>query len=905
MILRKSKITYVFWVLYIILGLGTAVAASYNMKEITGLLPVSPLIGGVALALVVLVVSQILALFSKFIIKIQKSDQHEISTFIEMVLLFFVLIILFMVRFVYITQISGVVTGDRTFINVISNRDVNRLTSLSPIQYLFYEIAVNIKGYFATADVASMYLNSALQLVAVVLMYFVARRMMGFIPAFVATVVYAILPCNIFYVSSVDGDSLFAVLLGLSMLFVVLAKWSAVNNKLNHYMIILLLAISGALSGFTIMSDISALGIVIFSVVLLASYKETGLYSSSNRGKIIVYFIGLCLGFYGAGALYGQVYNLSALDYIVDRFIKLTNININYSVITPGNSSIYSLIVIAFALVWIFRIFKIERDHGSMFVVVPFVMALISLLSGTSGILTASYMLLWCVLAGMGFVSIGKNSLEYLEREKEARERSERERQEKMAEAKKELEERKSRLQEKEKAKKSKGSEATATNEGDTQMSDTQNLKALEAQLEFLQKDTDDKNEQNEETREDIPDDSKENAQEEIQDDSKENTTSDFSHDMNVDSKGLSEVGEASDLNISASGEESKAASIDTSINTTADSSDNASINATDSVSANVSEDKIVEPNHYAAEKPPVKVAPLTKEDEKPRYVSMSSPSSKFARRMDYKTAIVKSNHIEDNTVTNTVDNTASTVGTSAETNATNEVENTTINANSTINTDTETNANVDTNVNANSDNGVSVNSVNAEQNTNEISDQNVAKIEAANAAKDETKIEEKIDDTTSKGTVSDGSSSKVIDADEEIVPDLMSVNIIESKVTLDETKDEVADEESSNAENNDKVLDENTLDLTSMEKSVLTSDPTPVPEPNPVSASEPVLRSVVAEKVPILGAETEPLNKIHNPLPTPKKHVSKDMDFDIDPLEVDMHFDIVDLTGKDFFDIN
>lgn len=891
MILRKSKITYVFWVLYIILGLGTVVAASYNMKEITGLLPVSPLIGGVALALVVLVVSQILALFSKFIIKIQKSDQHEISTFIEMVLLFFVLIILFMIRFVYITQISGVVTGDRTFVNVISNGDVNRLTSLSPIQYLFYEIAVNIKGYFSTADVASMYLNSALQLVAVVLMYFVARRMMGFIPAFVATIIYAILPCNIFYVSSVDGDSLFAVLLGLSMLFVVLAKWSAVNNKLNHYMIILLLAISGALSGFTIMSDISALGIVIFSVVLLASYKETGLYSSSNRGKIIVYFIGLCLGFYGAGALYGQVYNLSALDYIVDRFIKLTNININYSVITPGNSSIYSLIVIAFALVWIFRIFKIERDHGSMFVLVPFVMALISLLSGTSGILTASYMLLWCVLAGMGFVSIGKNSLEYLEREKEARERSERERQEKMAEAKKELEERKSRLQEKEKAKKSKGSEATATNEGDTQMSDTQNLKALEAQLEFLQKDTDDENEQNEETREDIPD------------DSKENTTSDFSHDMNVDAKGLSEVGEASDLNISASGEESKAASIDTSINTIADSSDNASINATDSASANVSEDKVVEPNHYAAEKPPVKVAPLAKEEEKPRYVSMSSPSSKFARRMDYKTAIVKSNHIEDNTLSNTADNTASIVGTSAETNATNEVENTTINANSTINT--ETNANADTNVNANSDNAVSGNSVNAEQNTNEISDQNVVKIEAANAAKDETKIEEKNYDTTSKGTVSDGSSSKVIDADEEVVPDLMSVNIIESKASQDETKDEVADEESSNAENNDKVLDENTLDLTSMEKSELTSDPTPVPEPNPVSASEPVLRSVVAEKVPILGAETEPLNKIHNPLPTPKKHVSKDMDFDIDPLEVDMHFDIVDLTGKDFFDIN
>lgn len=43
----------------------------------------------------------------------------------------------------------------------------------------------------------------------------------------------------------------------------------------------------------------------------------------------------------------------------------------------------------------------------------------------------------------------------------------------------------------------------------------------------------------------------------------------------------------------------------------------------------------------------------------------------------------------------------------------------------------------------------------------------------------------------------------------------------------------------------------------------------------------------------------------IKNPLPTPKKHISREMDFDVIPAESDMHFDIVDLKGKDFFDIN
>lgn len=43
----------------------------------------------------------------------------------------------------------------------------------------------------------------------------------------------------------------------------------------------------------------------------------------------------------------------------------------------------------------------------------------------------------------------------------------------------------------------------------------------------------------------------------------------------------------------------------------------------------------------------------------------------------------------------------------------------------------------------------------------------------------------------------------------------------------------------------------------------------------------------------------------IPNPLPTPKKRVPKEMEFDIEPPEYAMHFDLVDLNGKDYFDIN
>lgn len=52
-------------------------------------------------------------------------------------------------------------------------------------------------------------------------------------------------------------------------------------------------------------------------------------------------------------------------------------------------------------------------------------------------------------------------------------------------------------------------------------------------------------------------------------------------------------------------------------------------------------------------------------------------------------------------------------------------------------------------------------------------------------------------------------------------------------------------------------------------------------------------------------AAAPQPGEPIKNPLPTPKKHVPKEMDFDREPTQLDMHFDVVDMSGMDYFDIN
>lgn len=77
-----------------------------------------------------------------------------------------------------------------------------------------------------------------------------------------------------------------------------------------------------------------------------------------------------------------------------------------------------------------------------------------------------------------------------------------------------------------------------------------------------------------------------------------------------------------------------------------------------------------------------------------------------------------------------------------------------------------------------------------------------------------------------------------------------------------------------------------------------------PIPSVGDQNASDEPKSALELELEAIEAAKTTS-QPIHNPLPTPKKRVPKEMEFDIEPSEYEMHFDLVELNGRDFFDIN
>lgn len=91
------------------------------------------------------------------------------------------------------------------------------------------------------------------------------------------------------------------------------------------------------------------------------------------------------------------------------------------------------------------------------------------------------------------------------------------------------------------------------------------------------------------------------------------------------------------------------------------------------------------------------------------------------------------------------------------------------------------------------------------------------------------------------------------------------------------------------------KVNDKQTKDLN---LSLSSLPPSNSKQKEPKSALELELEALEAK-------EASTSSMIPNPLPTPKKRVPKEMEFDIEPPEYAMHFDLVDMNGKDYFDIN
>ena len=310
MILKKSKLTYCFWALYLILfgvilwtaSVGVSKEYFESQSTNTSIIIVACCVG----------FSVFLALMARYL-DFQKNEKTfvDMSIFTETSLVIILTLFAFMLRFIYIS-LSGVLYEDTNNIfwhTVINDYEYN--FRMGPAYFYYSKILLVFTELFGSDPIVSIYLEAFCQLVLNLIIYYSVRMMMGRTPAFMSAILYGFLPWNVIKLGVNSEDTFVAFCIMLSFMLIVYCAHELSMNNLKGSNGFMALLLSGLFSGFTSFIDRTGFVLIVFAFLCFLLNKSRVAYTfalndstekkrinlSSNIG---VQMLILGIGFVGA-----------------------------------------------------------------------------------------------------------------------------------------------------------------------------------------------------------------------------------------------------------------------------------------------------------------------------------------------------------------------------------------------------------------------------------------------------------------------------------------------------------------------------------------------------------------------------------------------------------------------------
>lgn len=820
MTIRKNKFSYFAWILFLIAGFYTLFVSSFGIAQFLGK---EDGVWSVIVFVATIVVGILLLFLLRSLVKVLENKLEPsgpMSLFAEGIGLFFLIVVAFVTRFLYITYFDDSAITDLSMLSLAQNKDSAELLEISIGTFLYAKILSVALMLFGIKAEAGMYLNLFLQVLIVFLIYFSFRFYFNKFTAFLASGVYSFLPPFLSELTVISPE----ILLTLSHAVGFFAFYAVISSfyqkKKTGSGLLMAYLFAGICIGLTLSLDISGLALLFMSFVYLFMAKKK--YDSENKtglGIVLVLLSAIvvwCLLLFAKSS----VLSISFLDLLKEEYVApFTALNFNLKMATPGYGSFYSLVFTIPVVFLVIRFFQMDRDYYSSNYIFIFVLSLISLFQVTSYEYSSLSNYVWLFITVYGLLALAsQNVIEAVAPEnnvssKETNNASLQKTTQPSAQTPKTKAApvpvgkgfaQKEGVKESDKSTKTNASNHTNSENRATTNADT---KQLESQLEFLQKKTADT--QKEAENKALSETEKEpaatvaqgnrapmgNAQVNVRQSMVDNRWGHVAQPMqqNNEIQAAQPMPENQQANNGQSTQEKQLVS-----NYQNTQEKQAEVNAGSTPANTVLKQETKEmteagnANQQTLQNQETNL-PQTKENDAaaPSQVPVK-PVMKYGRRMDYKTAVVSSPRGIPST------NSSAPKAPVTIQNQSNEV-------------------------------------------TVSVANEEKAKTIPAQTAPALT-------------PVSDNTNHTPVNVTEK------TMITGESQANAGTTKQDV----SASRKENDKK-----------------------------------------ENAAVTPTAKPPVREIHNPLPTPKKHVAKDMDFDYQPPSADMHFDLVDLRGRDYFDIN
>ncbi|MBQ8247693.1 MAG: glycosyltransferase family 39 protein [Lachnospiraceae bacterium] len=416
--LTKTWLSYIIWGFFSIIfftNIGIA-AIEINQRQNTAdfLMPMLIMYGGTVFGLLLLYA--LYKAVEKFVMpKMIKEDEKQ--SVLEGPLEWFVfalfIFVAIAVRVIAIISSGGQLEGSAIFYDyAIGKGSATSFDVYSNGTYIYTGILSFVLGFLGHMPAPAMAVQAVIQVITIVLTYFMVKKALGRLPAWVAIGLMSFLPGSFMSVRTCSPDGLFTLLLTLFMFVLTFLCEANRSQKITmgaHGVFYILIGIFAALLAYY---DIIGLCVVAIVVVAFVQYRNEDAWMKVQRPwfQILLFAISFVLTLFFAlwflptGGL--EVGPASLVSYIMTL---VPNGSMNLMILSPHKGQWDSLALFIMAGVWFVGFLRDKRDKAFPYVFLIVCLTISSFL-GIGAVKVNDYSVLtsflWSMLASIGITSI-------------------------------------------------------------------------------------------------------------------------------------------------------------------------------------------------------------------------------------------------------------------------------------------------------------------------------------------------------------------------------------------------------------------------------------------------------------------------------------------------------------------
>lgn len=412
--LTKTWLSYIVWGIFSIIffaDIGIAAIEIHQKNDMQDfLIPVLSMYAYAFLGILVIIGSY--KLYEKFLLRKLKTDGEPmvLKGSLEIFVFALVIFVAISARAIAIIAATDGLEGTRVYYEyATSSIQSYSLDTYSNGAYLFGNVLTFILSFLGHIERAAMGVQAGIQVLTLIALYFMVKKALGRLAAWIGLVLMAFLPGSFLAVKSCTPDALFMLLFVLFMLGLVYLCEANKEQKIRisgHGIFYVLL---GGAVAFLSYYDIAGLLAVVIAVVALAQSKNEDAWLRIQKSwlQILIFMLSfvfafvLLLWFLPLNGL--EVGPASVIGYFTEG---ISDFSFNIMILSPHKGQWDSLALFILAGLWFVGFLRDKNDKAFPYAVVVVILTLLSFfnIGGFEHASMVSYA--WIMLATVGITSI-------------------------------------------------------------------------------------------------------------------------------------------------------------------------------------------------------------------------------------------------------------------------------------------------------------------------------------------------------------------------------------------------------------------------------------------------------------------------------------------------------------------